>query len=583
MPANAEIARLLHELATLTELDERDRQSFRARAYHSAVRAIESEPRDVAQLSVDELTAIKGIGKAIAAKIREYADTGTIAKVEELRARYPVGYVDLVRVPGIGPKTVALLKEHLGVQTLDDLKAAISEGKLADVPGLGERTQQNLARELDRLGLVGKERRLPIAEAMPMAEEIVAFLARLPQAERVAYAGSLRRFRETAADVDVLVASTDPAPITEAFTAIAMAREVIASGEKRSSIITAKGIQVDLRIVDPSQWGAALVYFTGSKDHNIRIRERAVRRGWTLNEYGLFELTDEGMGALIAAASEEEIYGALDLAWVPPAMREDNGEVAAAEAGTLPRLATAEDVIGDLHVHTDLSGDGRDSLADMLAAARRRGLHYLATTDHAEDLRINGVGREEMLAQRRHLAEVQDEHPDVRILHGAELNIGVAGDLDYDEDFRRSYDWTVASVHSHFRLDRAAQTERIITAMHDPGVGCIGHLQGRRVGKRPPIDIDVDAILGAAEETGTAIEINSNLDRLDASAEVLLAARGREVVFVINTDAHSTRELERYVHHGVRQAERGWVPADRIANTWDLDRFLEFARAKRER
>lgn len=401
MSRNAEVARLLHELATLTELEEGDRRSFRARAYHAAVRAVEAHPADVTELDEVALTSLKGVGKAIARKIREYADTGTIAKLEELRGRYPVGYGDLVRVPGVGPRTVALLREHLGVETVEDLQAAVVAGKVRDVPGLGERSEQRIGREIARLGLVGKERRTPIAEALPMAEDVVAYLARLPQVERVTYAGSLRRFRETVADLDVVVASRDPAPVTAAFTAIAMAREVIASGATKSSIITARGVQVDLRVVAPEQWGAALVYFTGSQAHNIAVRERAVRRGLTLNEYGLFEVGEDGTaGALVAATTEEDVYAALDLTWIPPGMREDVGEVEAAATGGLPALATVEDLVGDLHVHTDLSGDGRMTLEELVAAARERGLAYLATTDHAEGLRVSGVGREQLLAQR---------------------------------------------------------------------------------------------------------------------------------------------------------------------------------------
>lgn len=575
--ANVEIARLLHELASLTELEEGDRQSFRARAYHNAVRAIEAHPAAVTLLTEDELVAIRGVGKAIAKKVREFAETGRIGKLEELRAKFPPGYVDLVRVPGVGPKTVALLRDHLGVTTVEELKAAIAAGRLADVPGLGKKTEENLARDIERLGLTGKERRTPIIDALALAEEIVRWLERLPSLERAAHAGSLRRFRETIGDIDVVASASDPGAVTEAFTRMAMVREVAARGDKKASVITAQGVQVDLRVVAPHQWGAAMLYFTGSQAHNIRVRERAVRRGWTLNEYGLFE---EDTDRLIASATEAEIYAALGMAWVPPGLREDRGECEAAVAGALPVLASESDIIGDLHVHTDLSGDGRNTLEEMVEAAIASGLQYIAITDHAENLRLNGISRQAMLAQRAHLSRLRERYPEITLLHGAELNIGPEGELDYDDDFLLSFDWCVASVHSHFRLDQASQTKRILKAIAHPAVNAVGHLQGRRIGKRRGIELDVDSVLEAAAETGTAIEINSHLDRLDAAVEVLWSARGHGVVFVINSDAHRTSEFGN-LRHGVRQAERGWVPADQIANSWERARFLAWAASKR--
>lgn len=572
MTSNDEVARLLHELAVLTELDEQNRQSFRARAYHTAVRAVTAERRDVGRLSRQELAGIKGIGASIAAKIVEHAATGRIAKLEELRRRFPPGYRELARLPGIGPKTLELLREHLDVRSIDDLTVAIAKQHVREVPGLGVKTEQNLARDIDRLGLFGKERRTPIADALPVAERIVATLREVDEVQRVAYAGSLRRFRDTIADIDVVVASTDPAPVAAAFVAMPMVREVLATGHKKSSVRVQGHIQVDLRVVAPEQWGAAQLYFTGSKAHNIRIRERAVRRGLTLNEYGLFELDDDHPGRLVAAATEKDIYEALDLAWVPPGLREDIGEVEAAAEDSLPRLADVGDLRGDLHVHSAASGDGHESIETLVRAAGDRGYEYLAITDHAEGLAVNGVSRDGMLAQREHIRRLAGEHRGVNLLHGVELNIGPDGELDYDREFLAGFDWCVASVHSHFNLDRARQTNRLVTAMRHPAVNVIGHLQGRRIGRRPGLTIDVDAVLDAAEETECAIEINSHLDRLDAAVDVLRAARDRNVVFVINSDAHRLAELDN-VRFGVRHAERGWVAADRIANTWEVERF----------
>lgn len=586
MPVNAEIVRLLHELAMLIELEERDRQSFRARAYHNAVRALETEPRDVTGLAEAQLVAIKGIGPAIAKKIREFAETGTIARLEELRERFPPGYQELVRVPGIGPKTLDLLREHLDIRSIDDLKAAVAAERLRDVPGLGAKTEENIAKAIQRLGMVGKERRTPILQALPLAERIVGVLQRVEGIDRVEYAGSLRRFRETVADIDIVAATREPAPLTEAFLAMPIVREILATGVTKSSVLVEGPVQVDLRVVAPDQWGAAMLYFTGSQAHNIRIRERAVRRGWTLNEYGLFELVEEDgevrTGELLASATEAEIYGRLDLAWIPPGVREDIGEVDAAADGTLPEFASVDDIRGDLHVHTDLSGDGHQTLEEVVEIAISRGYEYLAITDHGEDLRINGASREEMLAQRERIVELREERPGLTILHGAELNIGQGGDLDYDEEILLGYDWTVASVHSHFGLDHDVQTRRVIRAMEHPAVSAIGHLHGRRIGRRPGIELDVDEVLAAAEATGAAIEINCHLDRLDAPVETLRAARGSGVTFVVSTDTHRHHEFGN-MRNGVRQAERGWVPKERIANTWDRERFLAFVAAKRSR
>ncbi len=571
VPSNAEIARALHEIAVLTELDEADRGSFRARAYHNAVRAVEGQATPLAALDPGELTAIKGIGEAIASKIAELVETGRIARLEELRQRYPPGYLELVRIPGIGPKTLKLLDEHLDVRTVDDLREAIAEERLRDVPGLGARTEQKIARAIDRLGLHGKERRAPIADALPVAEEIVAALSALDEVARVAHAGSLRRFRETVADIDIVAAADRHGPVTTAFTDLPVVREILESGETRTSVLTARGMQVDLRVVDPPQWGAAMIYFTGSQAHNIHIRERAVRRGWTLNEYGL---SDDG--ERLAGETEQEVYAALGLDWIPPGMREDTGEVEAAEEGRLPEPPTVADLRGDCHVHTDLSGDGRAGLAEMVDACRGRGLTYVTITDHGEDLHLNGVGREAMLAQRDEIVALAADRGDITVLHGCELNIGPEGGLDYDEGFLAGFDWTVASVHSHFDLDETRQTDRLLAAIAHPAVNAIGHLQGRRIGKRPGIDLHVPAVLDACAESGTAIEINSHLDRLDASAEVLRAAvEHGDVVFTISSDAHRVAELDN-VRHGVRQAERGWVDAASVANTWPRARFLDW-------
>lgn len=568
----------LQELAELTVLDEQNPQSFRARAYDNAVHALGAHGDEIATMSQAELVAIEGVGASTAAKIRELLDTGKIAKLEALRAKYPPAYVELARVPGLGPKKLARLRTELGIESVAGLREAIDAQRIRELPGFGARTEDKLGRDLERLGMTGKERRTPIADALALARRVMDALAALPEVEEIHQGGSLRRFRETIGDIDLVAASTAPAAVMEAFVSLPLVTEVLARGDTKTSVLTRDGMQIDLRVVAPAQMGAALLYFTGSRAHNIKLRQRAIQRGWILNEYGLSEV--EG-GAVVASATEEEIYGALDLAWIPPPMREDTGEVERCERGSLPVPPRVADLRGDLHVHTSLSGDGRSPLATMVARAQALGYEYLAITDHGEDLTINGVSRRDLARQRDALSRLQERHPELRLLHGCELNIGPQGGLDYDLDFRMQLDWCVAAVHSHFDLGQAAQTRRIIAAMEDPSVNVIGHLSGRYIGRRPGIELDIDAVLEAAAETGTAIEINSALQRLDASADVLRRAHELGVMFLIDTDAHHVSELGERMPWGCLQATRGWVPRERVLNTWPRAKFLAWARRKR--
>ncbi len=572
-----ELFALLDELARLTVLDEGDPQSFRARAYENALQELRGAPGDVGAMGEAELVRLPGVGRSTARKIREYFETGRIGRLEELRGKYPPELQRLGALPGLGPRTLARLRSELGIQSVDDLRAAIEAQALRKLRGLGQKTEERLARAIERLGQLPGEQRVPIAEAMPVARRLVAELAELPQVESAEYCGSLRRLRETIGDVDLLVVTRDPAAVVERVTSLPSIRGSARVDATRFSLVTDRGLQVDVRIVLPEQRGAAQLYFTGSKAHNIRLRQLALGRGWTLNEYGLLETET---GRVIASRSEEEIYAALELRPIPPPMREDTGEIEAAAASTLPAALQVADLRGDLHVHTDLSGDGRSPLERMLEQAQARGYRYLAITDHGEDLAINGVSRPRLLEQRERLRGLQRAHPDLRLLHGVELNIGRDGGLDYDAAFRSSFDWCVAAVHSHFELDRDAQTRRILTAMRDPAVNVIGHLSGRMIGKRPGIELDVDAILRGAVETGTAIEINSALPRLDAAWEVLRKASGLGVTFVVSTDAHHIDELDR-MQWGARQAQRGWVDPAAIANTWPAERFLAWAAGRR--
>ncbi len=572
-----DVLAMLAEIAELEVLDEGSPNAFRVRAYQNAIAGIEAAGVDVTELSEDELVRIKGVGRSIAQKIREYVETGKVAKLEELRAKYPPEFVALTRIPGLGPKTALKLREALGVQNLDDLKAAIDAHAVRELPGFGATSEEKLAKAIERLGLVGKERRTPIADALPLAERLVQRLASVEGVERAQYCGSLRRFRDTIGDIDIVVAATDPTPVMETVTDLPDTAEVIGTGETKTSIVTREGMQVDVRVVEPVQYGAALLYFTGSKAHNIALRQRAIDQGRLLNEYGLFVADTE---EVVASETEEEIYAALGLDYIAPTLREDTGEVEAAAGHTLPELVQRRHIRGDLHFHTDRSGDGRASVEAMVAAAAEVGYRYVAITDHGENLAVNGASREEMLAHRDHIRRVQEQYPKLKLLWGCELNIGPDGSLDYDPDFRRELEWNVASVHSHFDLSQAEQTERLLRAIADPAVDVIGHLTGRSIGRRPGIEIDVDAVLDALVEHDVALEVNGALQRLDAAPEVVRRAVAKGVTLTVSTDAHHPSELVR-MDYGVLNAQRGWAAKADVLNTKPTRSFLAWLRRRR--
>lgn len=571
-----DVLAMLEELRTLTVLDEGSPQSFKARAYENAALGIESVAGDVTTMSKAELTAIKGVGGSTADKILEFVETGRVDKLERLREQYPPDFVALSRIPGVGPKTLATLRSELGIENLDDLREAIAEQRLRTVKGLGPTSEEKIAKAIDRLGLHGKDRRTPIAHAMPIALALVEDMRALPGVEQVAYCGSLRRHSETIGDIDITVAASEARPVMEAVREHPLAADVVATGDTKTSILTREGLQVDVRVVSGDQFGSAILYFTGSKSHNIALRQRAIDRGMLLNEYGLFDAETD---RLIASATEQEIYGALDLTYIEPPLRENTGEIAAAADGTLPVPITTDDIRGDLHFHTDRSGDGRSSLEEMVAAAVEAGWEYVAITDHGEDLAINGSTREEMEAHRDAIRELEQRRGDIRLLYGCELNIGPDGGLDYDADFRAGFDWCVASVHSHFDLDPEAQTARLITAISDPSVSAIGHLTGRYIGRRPGIELRLEPVLEALGMTGVALEVNGALERLDASAEVVRAAIAAGVRLSIATDSHHVSELGR-MHHGVLNAQRGWASREDVVNALPWEEFLEWKRAR---
>ena len=571
--ANEELGRQFGEIAELLKLSGADR--FRVRAYERARDAISAATVDLGAVDASALTDVAGIGASTAEKIVEFQRDGQIAMLAELRQRVPPGIVTLVRVPGVGPKTARILHDQLGVDSLDALRAALDDGRVRALPGLGQRTEEKLRASLRRVDAT-ETQRMPLADVIGIAEELLARVRGIAGVRAATLAGSYRRMRDTVKDLDVLVATDVPRDALGAVAADALVREVVASGDTRLTVRTLRDLQVDVRAVAPSSWGAALVYFTGSKAHNVRIRERALRRGTTLSEYGVF---GRDGGERLAGDDEEAVYRELGLPWIPPTLREDRGEVAAAADGRLPDLVTVEALRGDLHGHSDWSGDGRASVVDMASAASAVGLEYWAVTDHAEALSINGLTAAQF-ADRRVALERSAAEVDVTLLDGAELNIGVHGELDFDDDVLARFDFCVASVHTALDRDADVQTARIITAMGNPHVHAIGHLTGRKIGIRPGFEVHLDQILDAALDTGTALEVNASPRRLDIADEVVARAVDAGVTLTISSDAHTPSEVSN-LRFGVGTAQRGWAQVGDVLNCRDVDGLRDFVARKR--
>ena len=575
---NDEIAALFNEYADLLHITGGD--AFRARNYEKAARAVAGYSGDIAQLDAAGLRQVPGVGTSIASKIGEYQRTGTIKAIEELRAQVPAGVLQLTRIPALGPKRALQLYQELGISSVGELTDAIKAGRLQDLKGFGAKSEEKLLRGIELLQR-GSGRVL-LNVATDIATAMVAAISAVPGCLRCTWAGSLRRMRETTGDIDILAAADDSAPLMAAFAGLPEAAEVIAAGSAKTSIRTTAGLQVDLRVVPPDCWGAALQYFTGSKEHNVAVREIAVRKKLRLSEYGLF---DTESGELIVSRTEEEVYRRLGMDWIPPTLREDAGEVKAALRRELPDLVTQEQIRGDLHTHTSLT-DGVASLEDMVAAAASRGYQYYAVTDHAPNLYMQRMTTEKMLTQRdqvrdlaARLASTADAQP-MELLHGTELNIAPDGTVDWPAEFLDGFDICVASVHSHFGQSRQEMTARFIRACENPCVHIIGHPTARKIGRRPPVDVDFAELFRACARTGTALEVNSHPDRLDLPADHIRAAKDAGVKFSIDSDAHSTAHLAN-LQYGIGQAQRGWLTPDDVINTWPLPRLREFLRKGR--
>lgn len=570
-PDNERVADILSDVADLLEI--KGEQLFKILAYRRAATEVRTLARDVyGYVGEGTLTQLPGIGKSIAEKITEILSTGTCEFYEELKLAFPPGLIKLMEIQGVGPKKAKLLFDELGIDSLDKLEEAVDLHKLADLKGFGAKTEENIARGI-KLWRSHHDRIL-LSEAYPLAHRIVEELKKSPAVIDAEPSGSLRRMQETIGDIDILASSERPEEVMHAFTTLDEVDAVLAKGETKSSVIVGVGLQMDLRVVRPEQWGAALQYFTGSKAHNVRLRELAKDQGLKLNEYGVFRVDDDSR---VAGATEQEVYAALGLECMPPTMRLDKGEIELAAKGELPTVVTVADIRGDLHVHTHLS-DGMDTLERLYEKAVELGYEYVAITDHAETLKVaRGLTVEKLQESFAAIASFNEAHPGFTFLTGTELNVGNDGELDYPDELLAKMDVVVASIHTGMNQDISEITSRTLAAIENPHVDIIAHPTGRILGKRAPFDIDIDAALDAAARTGTAMELNSYPDRLDLRDEHLRLAREKGVKVAVDTDAHAADQLE-YMFYGVATAQRGWLTPDDIVNAWPLARLREWLR-----
>lgn len=558
---NDEVAKVLDETADMLEVA--GENFFRVRAYRNAARAIRDQTVQVADLTVEQIDEIPGIGADLAEKIRSIVTTGDLPLHRELASKFPPRLLELRDVPGLGPKRLKLLIDRLRIRDRDDLKKAVDSEKLRKIRGFGPKIEQRIRESLLRRE-PGQGERILYSEAARIAAQLSAHLRKCSAIRELEVAGSLRRRRETVGDLDVVAAAADSAAVMEHFTAFPGIIQVAGSGETKTSVVLKGGLQVDLRVVPPKSFGAALAYFTGSKSHNVHLRRIAQARGLLLNEYGLFR-----GGSVIAGRTEKEIYRALGLLWVPPELREDRGEIEAAASGKLPKLIEREDLRGDLHTHS-LYTDGRASIEQMARQASENGLEYLAITDHSRRIAMaHGLDPERLREQGRKIERIGKKLSGITLLHGIEVDILDDGRLDLPDDALAKLDWVVASVHYKLEQNPAEMTRRLIKAIRNPNVDVIGHPSGRLLGHREPSRFDLGEILRVAREEDCALEVDSQPDRLDLTDTACIAAKRAGVKIVISSDAHSPRDLE-LLEYGVNQARRGWIEKDDVLNTRPL-------------
>lgn len=544
---------------------------FRVRAFQRAVRALEGFGDSIAK-HIDDgtITEIDGVGKGIEAELVSFREHGTSEEYERLKMALPQDIEDLFRVRGLGPKRIRTLWKELGIGSLKELKDAAESGQIATLPGIGKKTVENILKDLERLSALGG--RTPIADGIDIAQVILKSLREAPAVQRAEVAGSYRRGKTTLGDLDFVVASTDYSATMETFTAMTNVKEVLSKGDGQATVELINGMTCDLRLVEPEAFGAMLLHFTGSIDHNIALRQRALQRGLRINEHGVFKSDDEDAQPL-AFEHERDVYRALDLPWIAPEMREGRGEIVAAENDELPDLPTLEDIQSDLHMHTTYS-DGRASVKEMALAAKARGHSYICITDHSQSLHIaNGIDQERLLQQIDEIDQVNRELDGIRILKGLEVDILADGSLDMDDETLAKLDWVVGSVHQWTNQPIDEMTERVIRAVRSGYISALGHPTGRLIGIRDGYEIDLAPVFEACAEEGVAVEVNASPKRLDLdSSMVREALKVDGLWFVINTDAHSERGLDLLIH-GMKTARRGWLPKSRVLNTLSYDVF----------
>jgi DNA polymerase (family X) len=564
---NQEIAKIFNDIADLLEI--KGENPFRIRAYRRAALNLEGLTKDVAGASAKELMEIPGIGQDLAGKIEEYVGTGKIQSYEELKKNVPEGLGILLSVPGLGPKTAKLLSEKLKVKNLPDLERLAREHNLSGLPGIKEKTEENILKGIEMLKR-GMERQ-PLGKVLPVANDILEQLKRNAPVKKLSIAGSIRRWKDTIKDIDILATSDDPKAVMHAFVHLPHVKDVLMHGLTKSSVILQEGLQVDLRVVEEDSFGAALAYFTGSKAHNIRLREMAVKEGLKINEYGIFRVKDEKK---LGGREEDDLYRVLGLGYIPPELREDTGEIEAALSGTLPRLVQLGDMKGDLHVHTKRS-DGSHDFGELIEAARTCGYEYIAITDHSKGLGIaRGLSEERLIAEKKEIAAMNKKLKGFRLLAGVEVDIRSDGQMDFPDEILKQMDIVVASIHSGFRQKSAQITQRLISAMKNPYVSVIAHPTGRLIGERDPYEVDMHEVLRTAKETGTAMEINAYPLRLDLNDLHAKLAKDIGVPIVINTDTHITSQFN-YMAYGVSIARRGWLEKADILNTMGYSSLIK--------
>ncbi|AEH44982.1 PHP domain protein [Thermodesulfatator indicus DSM 15286] len=561
---NKEVADIFRKIAALLEI--KGDNPYRIRAYQRAAQNIEALTVDVEELAAKgKLERIPGIGKDLAQKIIEILETGTLQKYEELKQEIPPELLKFLEIPGFGPKKAKIVYETLGIKTIEELEKACLEHRLSRLPGFGPKTEQNILKGIKLLKQ--KRGRLPIGLVLPWAEEIVALLKKKSPVERIDVAGSIRRRRETVKDIDILVTAKDHLKVMDVFVSLPMIDEVIAKGETKTSVRLKQGIQVDLRVLDPECYGAALAYFTGSKAHNIRIRELGVQRGLKINEYGIFRGQER-----IGGKEEEEVFAAVGLPWIPPELREDRGEIEAALEGRLPQIVAYDEVIGDSHVHSKFS-DGSASIEEIAAYARKLGLKWVGIVDHSQGLKVaGGVPIEKITEKKRAIEDFNKRSKDVKLLCGTEVDILGDGSLDYPDEVLKEFDLVIASIHSGFKQGEENITARLVAAMKNPYVHCIGHPTGRLLGEREPYPVDMEVLIKTARETKTALEINAYYKRLDLNDINTRAAKEAGVKLLIGSDAHILDQMN-FLPLGTAVARRGWCEKKDILNTLSYREF----------